>query len=67
MLLLLYRKRLMTDCIETYRSFKTLYQQEERVLDNLQQRIQILEPVSNDPNQLRQIETTVTVLNKINK
>jgi hypothetical protein len=57
----LYRKRSITQCIETHRSFQTLYQQEERVLDNLQRRMETLEPVPNDPNKLQQMGKTVTV------
>ncbi|CAF0847061.1 unnamed protein product [Rotaria sordida] len=56
------RKRSITQCMETHRSFETLHQQEERILDNLQQRIETLEPVSNDPNKLRQSGKTVTDL-----
>jgi hypothetical protein len=56
-----YRKRSITQCIETHRSFQTLYQQEERVLDNLQHRMESLEPVPNDRNKLQQMGKTVTV------
>jgi hypothetical protein len=56
-----YRKRSITQCIETHRSFGTIYEQEERILDNLQQRMETLEPVSNDTNKLRQNGKTVTV------
>jgi len=59
---MVYRKRSITQCIETHRSFGTLYEQEERVLDNLQHRMEKLEPVSNDTNQLRQSGKIVTVL-----
>ncbi|CAF1587078.1 unnamed protein product [Rotaria magnacalcarata] len=53
------RKRSITQCLETRRSFQTLYQQEEHILDTIQQRIETLEPVPNDPNKLRQLGKTV--------
>ncbi len=59
--LIKYRKRSITQCIETHRSFGKLHEQEERILDNLQQRTETLEPVSNDTNKLRQTGKTVTV------
>ncbi|CAF4516685.1 unnamed protein product, partial [Rotaria magnacalcarata] len=37
------------------------YQQEEHILDTIQQRIETLEPVPNDPNKLRQLGKTVLV------
>jgi len=58
---IVYRKRSITQCIETHRSFETLYEQEERILDNLQHRMEKLEPLSNDTNQLRQSTKIVTV------
>jgi hypothetical protein len=51
----------MKQCIETHRSFGTLYEQEERILDNLQRRMETLEPVSNDSTKLRQQGKIVTV------
>ena len=51
----------MNKSIETYRSFETIYEQEEHILDSLQQRIQTLEPVSNDTAKLQRMGKTVTV------
>jgi hypothetical protein len=51
-------------CLETYRSFNTVYEQETRVLDNLQRHVERLEPVSNDTNKLRQMGKNVTVNKK---
>ncbi len=56
-----FRKRSTTQCLETYRSFNTIYEQEEHTLENLQRRVDILEPISNDPNKLRQTGKNVTV------
>ncbi|CAF1012011.1 unnamed protein product [Rotaria sp. Silwood1] len=56
------RKRSIAQCLETHRSFETLYIQEGQILDNLQQRIETLEPVPNDSNKLRLMAKTVTDL-----
>ncbi|CAF2417563.1 unnamed protein product [Rotaria sp. Silwood2] len=55
------RNRSIAQCLETHRSFETLYQQEGHILDNLQQRIETLEPIPTDPNKLRLMAKTVTV------
>ncbi|CAF3599478.1 unnamed protein product [Adineta steineri] len=56
------RKRSITQCLDTYRSFKTVYEQEEHKLDGLQRRVETLEPVSNDTNKLRFMGKTVSDL-----
>lgn len=57
----LSRKRSITQCVETYRSFETLYEQEERIVENCQRRMETLEPVPNDPAKLRSAGKTVAV------
>ena len=55
------RKRAITQCQETHRAFENLYQQEERVLNNLQRRVESLEPVPTEAKKLQQMAKTVTV------
>lgn len=55
------RKRSLAQCADTQRSFETLYEQEELVLDNLQQRMETLEPITTDTNKLRLVGKTVAV------
>jgi hypothetical protein len=55
------RKRFILQMIESHRSFKTLFEKEEHILNNIEKRMQILEPISNDPNKLRRMAKTVTV------
>lgn len=47
--------------MESYRSFQTIFDQEERLLNQLERRMQGLEPISNDKDQLRRMTKTVTV------
>jgi len=56
-----YRKRLMTQIIESHRSFKTLFEQEERVLHQFEKRVQALEPLPTTSETLQGISKTVTV------
>lgn len=47
------RKRSITQVIESYRSFKTLFEQEERILQYFEKRFQALEPLSTNIDKLR--------------
>jgi hypothetical protein len=55
------RKRFILQMIESHQSFKTLFEKEEHILNNIEKRMQILEPISNDTNKLRRMAKTVTV------
>lgn len=55
------RKRLISQIIESHRSFKTLFDQEERILHYLEKRFQTLEPLSSHPDKLRSTTKHVTV------
>jgi hypothetical protein len=57
------RKRSISQMMESNRSFQTLFDQEERLLNQLERRMQGLEPLSNDKDQLRRMTKTVTVSN----
>ncbi len=56
-----YRKRSITQIIESYRLFKTLFEQEERILNHFEKRLQTLEPLSTKIDKLRRMTKTVTV------
>ncbi len=56
-----YRKRSMTQIIESHRSFKTLFEQEESVLHQFEKRVQALEPLPTTSETLQGISKTVTV------
>lgn len=58
---ILCRKRAITQCLDTHRAFENLYQQEEHVLDNLQRRVEKLEPIPTEPKKLQQMAKNVTV------
>ena len=58
---ILCRKRTITQCLDTHRAFENLYQQEERVLDNLQRRVEKLEPIPTESKKLQQMAKNVTV------
>lgn len=47
--------------IESYRSFKKLYEQEERIINHIEKRMQHLEPVPNDANKVQRTSKTVIV------
>ena len=55
------RKRSISQMMESHRSFQSLFDQEERLLNQLERRMQGLEPVSHDKDQLRRMTKTVTV------
>ena len=57
-----YRKRSINQIIESHRSFKTLFEQEERVVNQFEKRIQALEPLPTNPDTLRELTKTVPVL-----
>jgi hypothetical protein len=55
------RKRSINHIIESHRSFKTLFEQEERVLNQFEKRIQALEPLPASTETLQGTTKTVTV------
>ncbi|CAF4468439.1 unnamed protein product [Rotaria socialis] len=59
---IIQRKRSIKQTIEAYRSFKKLFEQEERILYNIEKRMQHLEPISNDSIQLKRMSKIVTDL-----
>ncbi|CAF5107318.1 unnamed protein product, partial [Rotaria magnacalcarata] len=59
---IIQRKRSIKQMIEAYRSFKKLFEQEERTLYNIEKRMQHLEPISNDAIQLKRMSKIVTDL-----
>ncbi len=61
MIVLSYRKRSITEIIESHRSFQILFEHEERILNNFERHIQTLEPISTDINKLRKMAKPVTV------
>lgn len=52
----------MNQIVESHRLFKTLFEQEERILQYLEKRFQTLEPLSTHPDRLRGSTKIVTVL-----
>lgn len=58
---ILCRKRAITQCLDTHRAFENLYQQEDRVLDNLQRRVEKVEPIPTESKKLQQMAKNVTV------
>ncbi len=51
----IYRKRSIIQIIESYRAFKTLFEQEESMINNFEKCLQNLEPLSNDIDKLHRM------------
>jgi len=48
----IYRKRSIVKIIESHRAFKTLFEQEESIINNFEKRLQNLQLLSNDIDKL---------------
>ena len=55
------RKQLIVQILDSHRLFKTLFDKEEQILNNIEKRMQILDPITNDPEKIRRMAKTVIV------
>ena len=56
-----FRSRSIKQCLETKKAFEKMYQEEEANLEKFQHRLAALEPIPNEPNQIRFMAKPVTV------